>query len=347
MSKPLHELDFTDLYICLSDDGPVSNYSPRPKPGQALGSYPVPEEYQDDINSLAKLVNKEEAKTFSMDFEGMRLRGAKQVIFGGAEWVCLRRFPSEVPNLDRLGFTPEILKTFKSLGKRNGLIVIGGATRAGKTTTAVALLKNFLETHGQVAVTIEDPVEYDLTGKVGERGNCYQVPIHEEEDWAEGVKTALRWAPRFIFLGEVRTPKAASNLLRAATSGHLVICTVHGGSVEETLGAILQIAQAELGDTALTRLADGLCAVIHQQIIGGRPSVFMLQTDPNKPSDPVRTAIRANNLKILGTEISKQEALRRQDTPIEAPPPLAKPSTNRPSVSAPPEKKRGLFGFGG
>lgn len=307
----LSELDFTDLYVRLDERAPA-RYNPFPRDSQTIqGNLEVPEDYDDDVNLLRMILGKHQHKDFSLTHGDMRLRSSRQKVFGGEEWCAMRRFPKELPVLDELGFRPEQLKTFRSWGRRNGLIVIGGATGAGKTTTAVGLLTDYLRTNGRLAVTIEDPVEYLMQGEIGERGYCFQNEVHEDDEWGEAVKTALRWKPRYIFLGEVRTAKAARNLLRAATSGHLVMCTVHGGSVEETLGALVQIALPELGETAYSLLADGLCAVVHQSIVQGRPNVFSLSTQ-DIASDPVRVAIRSQKLQQLGTYISQQEAQRKQ-----------------------------------
>lgn len=313
----LSALDFTDLYVRVDDrlhtDGlSQSRYAPTPRRGSTLPrNMAVPDEYEAEIDLLRTTLIRQEHDDFALDIEGMRLRASRCDLFGDQRWVALRRLPLDPPRLDTLGYRPEILNEFKSWGNRSGLIVVGGATRAGKTTTAVGLLTEFQRMHGGVAVTIEDPVEFYLQGPQGEGGYSFQREVHADHQWGEAVKTALRWAPRYIFLGEVRTPGAAKWLLRAATSGHLALCTVHGGSIEETLSAILQIAGAELGETAPTILADGICAVVHQSIVQGKPNVHVLSTDP-VASDPVRVAIRSGKLQTLGTEIEKQSILRKQ-----------------------------------
>jgi twitching motility protein PilT len=307
----LGELDFSDLYVRI-DTRDTSRYAPTPRRGSTLPrNMPVPAEFEPGIDLLRAVFQRQEHDDFALDLEDMRLRGSRCTLFGEQRWVALRRLPVDPPLLDELGFPASLVSEFRSWSNRGGLIIVGGATRAGKTTTAVALLTDYLRANGGVAVTVEDPVEYYLQGEHGDGNFCFQREVHEDDEWGEAVKAALRWAPRYIFLGEVRTPAAAKWLLRAATSGHLAMCTVHGGSINETLIAILQIAQSELGDTAPILLADGLCAVLHQKLINGRVHAEVLRTEPSI-ADPVRVAIRAGKLQQLGTQIEQQAILRDQ-----------------------------------
>lgn len=308
--QTLSGLDFTDLYLRLDADvGPDATALYAPSVQSEAGVLPVPEELMDEINGLRAILRDIPGRDFSISLSAMRLRGSRQTIFGAGEWVALRRFPLHPPPLEHLGFPKEIRQVFRGWGRRTGLIVVGGSTRAGKTTTASACLTEWLKYYGRVAVTIEDPVEYHLQGKVGEAGYCFQVEVSKDSEWGEAIKTTLRWAPRYIFLGEVRTPEAARHLLRAATSGHLALCTVHGGSIEETLSALHQIARSELGDTAWQLLGDGLCAVVHQALIDGRPEVQLLQADPNNLGDSVRQLVRSGKVHQLGTHIAQQSAI--------------------------------------
>lgn len=313
----LSALDFTDLYLRLDvDSGPDSTALYASSAQADAGVLPVPEEMLDEINGLRAILRDIPGRDFSISLSAMRLRGSRQNIFGSGEWVALRRFPLLPPPLEHLGFPKEIRQVFRGWGRRTGLIVVGGSTRAGKTTTAAACLTEWLKYYGRVAVTIEDPVEYHLQGKVGDSGYCFQVEVSRDEDWAEAIKSTLRWAPRYIFLGEVRTSAAARHLLRAATSGHLALCTVHGGSIEETLSALHQIARSELGDTAWSLLGDGLCAVVHQALVDGKPEVQLLQADPSNLGDPVRQMVRSGKVYQLGTQIAQQHALLGADARV-------------------------------
>lgn len=354
----IKDLKFTDLYVCTSDTDVASRYNPIQIMGIRPRNMEVSAVYRESINSLVQVVHKEEDEYFSLDWEDMRLRGVRFVDFNDKTWVVLRRFPSEVPDLANLGFRDDVLNAFSGWGKRSGLIVIGGSTGAGKTTTACSMLKYFLLQYGQMAVTIEDPVEYYLQGPYGtDDGYCIQMLAKEEEDWEHKLKIALRMKPRYIFVGEIRTAGAASSMLRAANSGHLVICTVHGGRVEETLSAIVQIASSRSGDMSQSLLADGLLAVVHQRLEGGKPINQILSTQDD-PSDPIRNLIRAGKLPQLSSEINKQGTLRRkvsdnnqQEQKQTLPPPVrastAAPASERPRLvtSEEPPRKKSFFSW--
>jgi twitching motility protein PilT len=244
----------------------------------------------------------------AIDFEGVRCRLSKQVMSDNSTWVCARRINTILPMLDKLGFQPYIYEHMHGLGKRDGLILISGATGQGKTTTAVALLTDFLRTYGGAAVTIEDPCEYQLKGRHGEGGQCFQVEVKQEEEWAVCLKRALRWAPKYIYVGEIRTPKAAEQLLRAASTGHLVITTVHAGTPEEALMGVIFLAEQAMGPGVNNILAGSLTALLTQTMKESGPQVKYLFTEPDSPGDPVRSLIREGKIGMLSTYIDRTAA---------------------------------------
>ena len=225
----------------------------------------LPEEFRADVDGLIEHLRKEfTGDERGLTYDNVRLRASKVTTAGGELWVAMRRINDQPPPLDKLGFDARLVPFLRKLGERDGLILLCGATGNGKTTTSCSMLADFLNTYGGVAFSIEDPVEYDLEGRRGKHGFCYQIEIEEEGEWGEMLKRSLRWHPRYIFVGEIRTPDAANQLLRAATSGHLVITTMHAGSIEEALEGMLQLAEQAIGDRAPLLLAAGLTAIIHQ-----------------------------------------------------------------------------------
>jgi len=244
----------------------------------------------------------------AIESEGVRCRLSRQKLSDGSFWVCARRINTVIPDIEKLGLPPYIVNHMLGLGKRDGLIVVSGATGQGKTTTAVGLLGYYLKNYGGTAVTIEDPCEFMLAGRHGEGGQCFQVEVEKEEDWAINLKRALRWAPKYIYVGEIRTPKAAEQLLRAASTGHLVITTVHAGAIEEALMGIIFLAEQSMGSGVYSMLAASLTALVTQTLKNTGPHMRYIYTEENSPGDPVRALIRENKIGMLSTYIDRISA---------------------------------------
>jgi len=244
----------------------------------------------------------------SYEYDGMRFRQSYQKLANGQEWTILRRINARVPSLDDLSIAPHISTQLRRLAQRDGLILISGPTGHGKTTMSFALLADFLKRMGGVGITVEDPVEYALDGPVGDYGYCYQVQVSKDEDWATPLKRALRWTPRYLLVGEVRSPRAAEQILRAATTGHLVITTIHAGSVEESFMGLMHLAEQSIGGAANFMLAQGLTAAWHQTLSTTGPYLRYVFTEEHNNGDPVRALIRENKVGMINSYIDKQIA---------------------------------------
>ncbi len=311
MSAVLNDLSFIDLYVRL--DQPDQAYYRSKERGQSTISQLVPPEYQVSIDRFMSAVNQKlhELNDGAIEVEGVRARLSRQKMSDGTQWVCARRINTVIPEIEKFGLQPALLTHMMELGKREGLIVVCGATGQGKTTTAVGLLGYYLRTFGGTALTIEDPCEFMLAGRHGTGGQCFQIEVEKEEDWAMCLKRALRWAPRYIYVGEIRTPKAAEQLLRAASTGHTVITTVHAGTIEEALMGITFLAEQSMGSGVTNMLSAGLTALVHQTMKDGKPFIKYLFTEPDSPGDPVRSIIRDGKIGMLSTYIDRTVARLR------------------------------------
>ena len=245
-------------------------------------------------------------------YDGMRFRLSYQRLANGQEWVILRRISPRVFTLEELHLAGNIVEYIRGLGKRDGLILISGPTGHGKTTTSFALFAEYLKRFGGVGISVEDPVEYTIDGPVGEYGYCYQVQVDRHEDWATPLKRALRWTPRYMLVGEVRSPAAAEQILRAATTGHLVITTIHAGSVEESFMGLMHLADRSLGGGANMMLAQGITAAWHQTLTAKGPYLRYVFTEEHNNGDPVRSLIRENKVGMINTYIDQQIARMNQ-----------------------------------
>ncbi len=138
--------------------------------------------------------------------------------------------------LDVLGFTTDELKRFrKFIREPYGMVLVTGPTGSGKTTTLYAALSE-IKTDEDKIVTIEDPVEYQLTGVT-------QIPINEKKGltFSRGLRSILRHDPDKIMVGEIRDEETAQIAIQSALTGHLVFTTVHANNVVDVLGRFLNM----------------------------------------------------------------------------------------------------------
>lgn len=309
-SSRLRDLPFMDLYVRLDEAGKGSaRYRTPGRDFSNNWSRILHEKYRAEIHLIADQLRLNiENPDSAFVYDGMRFRQSYQRLANGQQWVILRRIGARVPSLDDLSVAPHVASHLYRLGQRDGLILISGPTGHGKTTMSFALLGEYLKRFGGVAITVEDPVEYALDGPVGEYGYCYQVQVEDDEDWATPLKRALRWTPRYLLVGEVRSPRAAEQILRAATTGHLVITTIHAGSVEESFMGLMHLAEQAIGGAANFMLAQGLTAAWHQTLSSSGPFLRYVFTEENNNGDPVRALIRDNKVGMINSYIDKQAA---------------------------------------
>ena len=132
--------------------------------------------------------------------------------------------------LDKLGMPPDMLKRFREIIQRsNGMVLVTGPTGSGKTTALYSALSE-INNLDQKIITVEDPVEYRLSG-------TNQVQVNEKIDltFARVLRSALRQDPDVILIGEMRDAETAQIGLRAAMTGHLVFSTLHTRDAAGTL----------------------------------------------------------------------------------------------------------------
>jgi twitching motility protein PilT len=306
----LRDLPFMDLYVRIDEVGKgMARYRSPGRDYSNNWSRVLPEQYRSDARIICEeLQNSIDNPDAAYQYDGMRFRLSYQRLANGQEWVILRRISTRVPALEELSIAPHIVNYLRKLGQRDGLILISGPTGHGKTTTSFSLFADYMRRLGGVGISVEDPVEYVLDGPVGEYGYCYQVQVDKDEDWATPLKRALRWTPRYLLVGEVRSPRAAEQILRAATTGHLVITTIHAGSVEDSFMGLLHLAEQSIGHSAHHMLAQGLTAAWHQTLSASGPFLRYVFTEENNNGDPIRSLIRDNKIGMINSYIDKQAA---------------------------------------
>lgn len=155
-----------------------------------------------------------------------------------------------------LGFSDkENLLIDKMLAKPHGIILLTGPTGCGKSTTLYSFLKE-INTSAVNIVTVEDPVEYMMTGI-----NQTQVNIKANMTFSAALRSILRQDPDIIMIGEMRDEETAEIAVRAAITGHLVFSTLH---TNDAPGAITRLEDMGVADYLV---ADALAGVIAQRLV--------------------------------------------------------------------------------
>lgn len=302
----LSNVNFMDLYIRVDESAPTY-MRPFARDKVLPPLVMVPEKFEAWVCALREKIRVSDKRDFSIIFDGIRYRVSCNPTAIGETWASLRKVPTEIPRMSDLRIPGHIQKRLKFFATNSGLVLITGPTGSGKSTSATALLSHWLQSHGDVCVTIEDPVEYDLQSKTwGDHGRCYQFEVYEQHEWAEYLKMSLRWHPRYIFLGELRTPEACAQALRAATSGHLVLTTLHAGTIQDALHAMRQLATPFAGDRADHLIADSFLAATNQELTPHGPKMQVLYSEGKGLGDPVRANLRSGKIEQLETWIERQ-----------------------------------------
>jgi len=290
-SVSIRDLPFTDLYLPLVS-GVRARFRPDPIKGKRTGNFEVPDTFREDLDEIRQMVQHAADDDGTITYKGLRLRYVRFEAAENEMWIALRAVPLDLPSLETLHMDRRFIRTLRGWGNKRGLVLVGGKTGDGKTTTCVAAIKDHLERYGGFAYTVEDPPEYQMQGAISPNGFCLQVEIKDDTKWGEAVKRAMRCRPDILFLGEIRTPEAAEHLLKAVTSGHLVFTTVHAGSVPDTIGAIIQLAESRMPTkTVRAILADRLVAAIYQTMTKSGPSITLLEpkSGPNEQTVSILT----------------------------------------------------------
>jgi twitching motility protein PilT len=209
---------------------------------------------------------------------------------GNYSIVC-RKLNTEIPTLDKLNL-PEIIRLVPR--EKTGLVLVTGATGSGKSTTLAAILNEINLSKPVHIITLEDPVEFvhphhAATFNQRELGTDF-------DNYSNGLRAALRQAPKVILVGEMRDRETVKIALSAAETGHLVLSTLHTIDAGQTINRILGMFETEEQEQIRGRLAETLRWVVSQRLV------------------PRESGGRFAMLEIMGSNLRTQETIRLGET---------------------------------
>lgn len=234
---------------------PINSQTLPPEAPKALLSEVVPAHRMEELEAEGEL-----NMGFPLDGVGrFRLSAMRQ---RGSIAAVIRFITAEIPPLASLS-VPLVLGDL--IMEKRGLILMVGATGAGKSTTLASMLDFRNENTSGHILTIEDPVEFLFKNKksvinqreVGSDTKSLQIAL----------KNALRQAPDVILIGEIRDRETMSAAIAYAQSGHLCLATMHANNSYQALNRILSFYPVEVRETMLGDLAAALKAVVSQRLL--------------------------------------------------------------------------------
>ena len=187
--------------------------------------------------------------------------------------IVLRKLESRIPTITEMNLPKAFFKIAEEL---NGIVLVTGATGSGKSTSLAAMLDQVNENRSVHVVTLEDPIEYQHPHK---KSTFNQRELGSDFDtYANGLRAALRQAPKVILVGEMRDRESVEIGLTAAETGHLVLTTLHTVDAGQTINRMLGMFSTEEEKQIRIRMADSVRWIVCQRLLpkigGGRVATF-------------------------------------------------------------------------
>jgi type II secretory ATPase GspE/PulE/Tfp pilus assembly ATPase PilB-like protein len=217
----------------------------------------------------------------------------------GRPAAAIRRLPSIVPRFSTLNLPPSV-EALTRLPR--GLVLVGGPTGSGKTTTLYSIL-SYINTEGINIMTLEDPVEYPMA-------MIRQTSVNEvvKLDFASGIRSMMRQDPDVILVGEIRDQETAEMAFRAAMTGHQVYSTLHTnssiGAVPRLtdLGVLPDIMAGNIIGVIAQRLLRKLCPQCKAPYVpdAGTRKILGIEADESRPVYQAVGCARCDNMGYRG-----------------------------------------------
>jgi twitching motility protein PilT len=178
--------------------------------------------------------------------------------------IAMRRIRYEIPTFEQLHLPP-IYKAVMDNPEQKGIIIVGGETGSGKSSTLAAMIGCISRRPEKHIVTIEDPVEYvfrEPKGLIHQREMGLDFP-----DYAEALRAVLREDPDVIMIGEMRDADTVHAAIKAAETGHLVLTSLHTATAAWTFSRILNFFKEAEHDAVRLNLSYNLLAIMNQMLL--------------------------------------------------------------------------------
>ena len=180
----------------------------------------------------------------------------------GSLAIVLRVIPNEVPTIEQLEIPTE-LNIIAEI--KNGVVLVTGPTGSGKSTTLAAIIDKINREKAYHVVTIEDPVEYTHTHKMG---TINQREVGSDtKSFGLALRAALRQAPKVILIGEMRDIETIEIALEAAETGHLVLSTLHTIDASKTIDRIVGVFPKDQEPQIRTRFSQSFRYIVSQRLV--------------------------------------------------------------------------------
>ncbi len=240
---------------------------------------------------------------YEIELKDQRQRFRANYFFSGdLPGACLRIIPHTIPTLEWACFPVELAE--RLISQRDGLVLISGVTGSGKTTTLAILIDRLAKRGGYRIITIEEPIEYLLTGGNGSIVTQREVG-RDVPTFADGLKYGLRQDPDVFLVGEIRDRETAQLALSAAETGHLVFSTLHTRDAKGAISRFTDIFPQPVQNEIRAQLALALRAVVCQHLLPSRQAGAKreLALEVLFNTSPVSAAIRTGRIEQIDNHI--------------------------------------------